>query len=263
MCRIFVTGDKHGNPQEYKSAINRIKDPRETDKIIVCGDAGLSYGSFVSGAAKKVMKKFPGSWIIMRGNHDDCYWAENCAIKYDEDTGEPFEWIPKDKWEITNDGMYLYQKKYPNIFYVYDDGGVYTIEDYNFLFVPGAYSVDKYYRLERNLPYNEKEQLTWQEQNRLTNLVKSYNQNKFPIDFVVAHTFPLHMEPYYRNLFLGGIDQTSVDKTTEKFLSALTYDVEQNRGFKQYFGGHFHADRELNDKYTMLYHDVVDVEDYL
>lgn len=43
MCRIFVTGDKHGNPQEYKSAVDRIEDPKETDKIIVCGDAGLSY----------------------------------------------------------------------------------------------------------------------------------------------------------------------------------------------------------------------------
>lgn len=264
MCRIMITGDKHGDRYEYQRVMHQIDNPRETDKIIVCGDAGLSYGDFKASAAKKAMKKFPGSWIIMRGNHDDRYWAEACNIEYDEKTEQPIKWVPKNNsWIITDDGMYIYQKKYPNIFYVYDDGGIYTIGDYNFLFIPGAYSVDKYYRLERNLPYNPDEQLTKAEQERLFNLVKYYNQNRLSIDFVIGHTFPLHIEPYYRYLFLDFIDQNSVDKSMEKFLQALSYDFEQNKAFKQYFGGHFHTNKELNDKYTMLYHDIVEVEDYL
>jgi len=263
MCRIFVKGDCHGDKFEYLHAMNQIDNPKETDRIIVCGDAGLSYGDFVAGSAKKAMAKFPGSWIIMRGNHDDRYWIEACNIEYDEQ-GHPVKWEPKNNsWLITDDGLYLYQKKYPNILYVYDDGGIYTIGDYNFLFVPGAYSVDKYYRIETNRPYNSEEQLTDIEQERLFNLVHYYNKNKIPIDFVIGHTFPLHIEPYYRYLFLDFIDQSTVDKTTEKFLQALSYDFEQNNSFKHYFGGHFHDDKELNDNYTMLYHDVVDVEDYI
>lgn len=197
----------------------------------------------------------------MRGNHDDRYWAKNCQIKYEN--GEPIEWIPHDGWEITLDGLYLYQKKYPNILYVYDDGGLYNIDDYNFLFVPGAYSVDKYYRLENHLAYNPDEQLTVKEQNRLIDLVKECNIQRIPVDFVIGHTFPLHIEPYYRDLFLAFIDQSSVDKNMEKFLDVLSKDFEQNFAFKHYFGGHFHDDRELNSKYTMLYYDIANIESYI
>ena len=207
------------------------------------------------------MKKFPGSWIILRGNHDDRYWAKNCQIKYEDE--KPIEWIPHEGWEVTSDGLYLYQKKYPNILYIYDDGGLYSINDYNFLFVPGAYSIDKYYRLDNHLPYNPDEQLTVKEQYRLINIVKDCNKNRIPIDFVIGHTFPLHIEPYYRDLFLDFIDQSSVDKNTEKFLDVLSKDFERNFAFKHYFGGHFHDDRELNDNYTMLYHYIAEVEDYI
>lgn len=261
MSRIFIKGDIHGNRYDVIYTIAQIDNPTEDDKIIVCGDAGLSYDTWTGTAAKKEMKKFPGYWIIMRGNHDDRYWAKNCQIKYEN--GEPIEWIPHDGWEITLDGLYLYQKKYPNILYVYDDGGLYNIDDYNFLFVPGAYSVDKYYRLENHLAYNPDEQLTVKEQNRLIDLVKECNIQRIPVDFVIGHTFPLHIEPYYRDLFLAFIDQSSVDKNMEKFLDVLSKDFEQNFAFKHYFGGHFHDDRELNSKYTMLYYDIANIESYI
>ena len=261
MGRIFIKGDIHGDRYDVAYVIAQISNPKEDDKIIICGDAGLSYDTWIGTPAKKEMKKFPGYWIIMRGNHDDRYWAKNCQIEYEN--GEPIEWIPHDGWEITLDGLYLYQKKYPNILYVYDDGGLYNIDDYNFLFVPGAYSVDKYYRLESHLAYNPDEQLTVKEQNRLIDLVKECNTQRIPIDFVVGHTFPLHIEPYYRDLFLAFIDQSSVDKNMEKFLDILSEDFEQNFAFKHYFGGHCHDDRELNSKYTMLYHDIANIESYI
>ena len=261
MSRIFIKGDIHGNRYDVSYTIAQINNPKEDDKIIVCGDAGLEYDTWIGTPAKKAMKTFPGSWIIMRGNHDDRYWAKNCQIEYEN--GEPIEWIPRDSWEITLDGLYLYQKKYPNILYVYDDGGLYSINDYNFLFIPGAYSIDKYYRLNNNLPYNPDEQLTIKEQYRLIDIVKNCNKNHIPIDFVVGHTFPLHIEPYYKDLFLDFIDQSSVDKNMEKFLDVLSKDFEQNFAFKHYFGGHFHDNRELNSKYTMLYHDIVNIENYI
>lgn len=261
MNNIFIRGDLHGDRYEVIRTIAQIDNPTEEDKIIVCGDAGLSYDTWKGTPAKKEMKKFPGSWIILRGNHDDRYWEKNCYIKYKNE--EPTEWIPREGWEITQDGLYLYQKKYPNILYVYDDGGLYTIDDYNFLFIPGAYSVDKYYRVSNNLPYNPDEQLTLEEQLRLINIVKECNENNVPIDFVIGHTFPLHIEPYYRDLFLSFIKQSEVDKNTEKFLDVLSKDFEQNFAFKHYFGGHFHDDRRLNDKYTMLYHCLENIKDYI
>lgn len=263
MGRVFVTGDIHGAGYEVSHRIAQIDNPKEDDKIIVCGDAGFEYMDYIQGAAKKAAKKFPGSWIIMRGNHDSRYWKEHCKISYNNE-GFPYIWEPyNNSWLLTDDGQYLYQKKYPNIFYIRDDGGLYRINGYSFLFIPGAYSVDKYYRLETNRPWNEEEQLTRDEQERLFQLVNYSNLFDLPIDFVIGHTFPLYIEPYYRYLFLDFIDQSSVDKTTEKFLNALSFQFEKNNAFKHYFGGHFHDDKELTDKYTMLYHDVVNIEDYL
>ncbi len=45
-------------------------------------------------------------------------------------------------------------------------------------------------------------------------------------------------------LFLDGLDQSTVDKTMEEWLS----DVEKNLNYKHWLFGHFHANREINDK---------------
>ena len=263
MGRIFVTGDIHGASYNISRVISQIENPKEDDKIIICGDAGFEYMDYIQGAAKKAAKKFPGSWIVLRGNHDSRYWAAHCDIEYDNEEN-PVQWIPHQGWEFTEDGQYIFQKKYSNIKYVCDAGGLYNIEGYNFLFVPGAYSVDKFYRLETHRPWNPQEQLILKEQKDLINLVSDCNLNNIPIDFVIGHTFPLYIEPYYKYLFLDFIDQSSVDKTTEKFLNGLSFMFEQNFAFKHYFGGHFHSDiYNMKNKYTMLYYDVVNIEDYI
>ena len=38
---------------------------------------------------------------------------------------------------------------------------------------------------------------------------------------------------------------------------------EKHPEFKHYFGGHFHDDRELTDKYTMLYYNIVEASNYV
>ena len=159
--------------------------------------------------------------------------------------------------------MYLYQEKYPNIWYVIDGGGIYNVGGYDILFVPGAYSIDKWYRLRNNYPWNPFEQLTLEEQEELELVTVEWLDLGFNIDFVVGHTFPLKMQQFYQDLFMKGLDQSSVDKTTEYWLNKLADIYESCPTFKQYFGGHFHDDRVLTDKYTMLYHSVENLADYV
>ena len=167
-------------------------------------------------------------------------------------------------WDyVTYNGCdYLYQNKYPNIWYVPDEGGIYNIEGYNILFIPGAYSVDKYYRQRMRYPWNPDEQLTDREKNELHLLLVEWTDMGFGIDFVIAHTFPLKKQPLYEDLFMEGLDQSHVDKTMELWLNQMADVYENVPEFKQYFGGHFHDDRVLDDKYTMLYHDVVNLANY-
>lgn len=61
---------------------------------------------------------------------------------------------------------------------------------------------------------------------------------------------------------MSGLDQSSVDKSMENWLDKLSYIYESCPAFKQYFGGHFHDDRVLTDKYIMLYHGIKNLVDY-
>ena len=95
MGRVFVTGDIHGKPLCIRDIMSQIDNPSEDDFIIIAGDAGFEYQDYIMGAAKKEAKKFPGTWIVLRGNHDSRYWKEH-----------------EDSWKkITyQDCDYLYQK---------------------------------------------------------------------------------------------------------------------------------------------------------
>ena len=255
--KIYICADMHGSAQSINSIISQIKNPSSEDVIIVAGDAGFEYQDCIMGSAKRASKQFPGYWIVMRGNHDSSYWKEHTHIENDIV-------IPDQGWDFQYNGfdVYLYQKKYPRILYVEDSGGIYTIGKYNFLFLPGAYSVDKEIRLMRGYPYNPTEQLTLQEQCDLLLITEGWNECESPIDYVIGHTFPLKMEPYYDFLFLDFIDQTNVDKSTEEWLDTMSRIYEKNYAFKYYFGGHMHADIRLDDKYIMVYQKVVDIDNY-
>lgn len=246
---IYITGDIHGNASNVRNIISQIKNPSKEDFIIVAGDAGFEYEQYIMGQAKKAARKFPGTWIVLRGNHDSRYW------NHEGDQG----------WEIiTYLGCdYLRQTKYPNIWYLPDQGCIYRLGDFNILFIPGAYSVDKWYRLRSNYPWNPREQLSIKEQNDLDLLMVEWVDLGFDIDFVVGHTFPSKMEKYYDDLFMEGLNQATIDKSMESWLNHMSQFYETIPSFKHYFGGHFHDDRQLNDKYTMLYHNVENLADYV
>jgi len=259
---IYVCGDIHGDIDSIRNIMAKIDNPTKDDFIIVCGDAGFEYEDYIMGHAKKVASQFPGTWIVLRGNHDSRYWDKHTNIEnYNQWIDDKF--IVQDGWEIVDDDyFFLRQKKYPNIWYVLDAGGIVHLGKYNFLFLPGAYSVDKWYRLRNDYPWNPKEQLTEEERNELYDIVKNWVAYGWSIDFVIGHTFPRKLEPELCYLFMGGIDQSQVDKTTEDWLDTVSEIYEQSPTFKQYFGGHYHDDKQLNDKYTMLYHTVVNLADY-
>ncbi len=66
----------------------------------------------------------------------------------------------------------------------------------------GAYSVDKYYRLQRGWNWWPDEQ-----PNELTKGLVRFMATRYPIDIMLTHTCPLRFEP--KELFLDGIDQST------------------------------------------------------
>ena len=253
---IYICSDVHGDKSRIEEVIDQIHNPTEEDKIIICGDAGFEYGGHIMGSAKKAAAKFPGSWIVMRGNHDTRYWRDHAI-----NVPGVCEYA-KDNWhmENINGNMLLVQDKYPNIKYVRDEGGIYYIDGYKFLFVPGAYSVDKKWRIAANMPYEQEEQLTYKE---FCNIIDVAKINGNEIDFVISHTAPLFLEEDLQYLFLDIIDQNEVDKTTEQGLDQVAHWISSGINFKHWFFGHYHDTKTFDGRYSMMYHRVLRLEDYV
>lgn len=252
--RIFITGDIHGRAASFRQRVDKyISKPRKTDILICAGDVGLEYGDMVQGSLKKEMAKFPGTIYVMRGNHDNRYWANHTEII---ETPTSYIELPNNKsWFVEKDE--LYQKKYPNIKYIHDEGGIYFIEGRTFVFIPGGYSVDKQYRLVTHKPYEFREQLNSIEMTILQTHVNEFLSLGGKIDYIVSHTAPLSMQKYFKHLFLNFIDQSTVDTSMEERFDEF-YDEWRGK-FKQWFFGHYHSTMTFNE-FTMLYDNVIELK---
>lgn len=248
---IYIIGDLHGDGHFLNHVLlPQIKKLTKSDIVITLGDVGIKYGGKSSGL-KNLLAKLPCTWLIMRGNHDDRYWKD--VVSKEVIDGET-RWSAAEGWSFSDrfDEITLVEDKFPNIHYIDDAGGFYNIEDYNCLFLPGAYSVDKNWRLSTGRAYCFEEQLTYEEMNKF--LTESSK-----VDFIFSHTCPLSLTSYIEDLFLSIIDQSTVDKKTELFLDSICNSYD----FKHWFFGHYHDDRLIENKFAMLYRTVARLEDYV
>lgn len=215
--RWLLTGDVHGNFVRFKGYDKEIqKDPNTA--VIILGDAGLNWTLDESDSHMKnfLKKRYNFRIYCVRGNHEARPQnVEGMKLVYDEDVqGEVYM---EDKW--------------PNIRY-FKDWGVYSIGQFKAAVIGGAYSVDKYYRLNQGGIWFEDELLTDEE---MISCTKDLTNAK--VDFVFTHTCPICWEPH--DLFLGSINQSTVDKTMELFLE----EIAQCFDWKIWCFGHFHRDR--------------------
>ena len=149
--------------------------------------------------------------------------------------------------EEVNGEVYI-EDEFPLIRY-FVDGGIYTIGGHRCLVIGGAYSVDKYHRLEyarlaghSTSGWFESEQLTPEEREDISSNISG---QKF--DFVLTHTCPIHWEP--SDLFLNFIDQSMVEKDMEVWLD----EVRRSINWKIWCFGHFHQDRLERPRVQQFY----------
>ena len=71
---------------------------------------------------------------------------------------------------------------------------------------------------------------------------------KWKVDCVFSHTVPLKYEP--TEVFLKGIDQSKVDKSTEKWLDS----IENKLDYEHWYAGHYHTEKTI-DKLTIMFED--------
>ena len=221
---VYLTGDIHGDPERVVQFCLSMK-PRRTDTIIILGDVAANYtGGQRDEWVKQTLEKLKINILCIHGNHEmRPSTIESYKLK---------EW---------RGGMVWYEEAYPHLLFA-KDGEIYTIEGKSYLAIGGAYSVDKFYRLERNYGWWSDEQPS----EEIKRYVESQIDKVKRVDCVLSHTCPFKYEP--REAFLNFIDQSTVDDSTERWLDM----IEEKLEYKLWFCGHWHIDKRI-DKMHFLF----------
>ena len=241
---FLVHGDCHNDFTWMMTGALDDYKPEET-AIIILGDAGFDFYLNKTDLRKKKEVNSRGYRIYwVRGNHE----------------ARPQDVPGYEKIFDKDVGGYVYcNPNFPNL-RAFMDYGIYNIQGYNCLVIGGAYSVDKYWRLERAMLTEEtnnpkktgwfaNEQLSKEERDAVEKMIENFYKYDDSFDFVFTHTCPYSWEP--RDLFLGSVDQSTVDNTMEHWLD----DLKENMTWGIWCFGHFHADRLERPYVEQYYHD--------
>lgn len=235
---VLITGDCHG---KIDARLAQIKDtmpeydPSET-AVIILGDVGFNYyKNKKDWKLKHYAAQFGYTLYCLRGNHEDrANNTKGTKIVYDEFVH----------------GYIFKEVEFPNIKYFADEVAEYNIMDKKILCIPGAYSVDKWYRLQNDWQWFSQEQLTEEEM--------KYAEERFGgehYDIILSHTCPIGWEPC--DLFLNCIDQSKVDKTMEIWMEKFKDMI----GWGIWCFAHYHTDRIERPYVEQFYTKVEDMED--
>ena len=243
---IWIVGDLHGKTDTidtfYYYTLKTIIEqmPEEEHWLICLGDFGaLYYFNLRDHIFKEKLCSYPIKYFVIRGNHEA---RAGDTAAYDNYVG----------WEEVDcfGGKCLREVSYPNIYYAEDKGGIYNIAGRKTLVIPGAYSVDKWYRLQKGWTWFTDEQLNHYEMEQLEKLAG--NQH---FDLVLSHTCPYSYLP--TDLFLPSIDQSTVDHSMEKWMDQLA----ENITFGIWCFAHYHQDRIEAPHVEIFYREVENLED--
>ena len=245
----LVKGDIHGDFRWMSNGCLKNYVPEET-AIILLGDAGFNYWLDKRDARIKQEVNNKGyRFYCVRGNHEARPTdLSGMQYVYDDDVK----------------GWLYIEPAYPNIRYLKDYGS-YCFGKYHTAVIGGAYSVDKWWRLERAGVKGSKDWKYWKPQKTgwFPNEQLTAEEMKdaedtlggLSYDFVMTHTCPVSWEP--TDLFLSSISQSDVDKSMELWLEKFKGMIQ----WKVWLFGHFHADRVERPHVEMFYKDIEPLED--
>lgn len=225
---IYITGDTHGDFKRVAALCDTV-DSTLDDILIILGDVGVNYyEDYRDVEQKKLLSSLPITLFCIHGNHEA---RPECTGLYQTKS-----------WQ---GGTVFVENEYPNILFA-KDGELFDLGGFQAIAIGGAYSVDKFYRLARGWHWWSNEQPSTEIKQAVERELEDLENQ---IDVVLSHTCPLKYEP--TEVFISGIDQSTVDKTTEKWLD----DIEERLTYRKWYCGHYHTSKKI-DKLQFLFEEV-------
>lgn len=216
---IYLTGDTHGNFQRIFDFCVRMGTSSE-DIMVILGDAGINFsGEFQDRKKKDYISMIPITLFCIHGNHEQRPYTISA---YEEQ-----------KW---NGGIVYVEKEHPNILFA-KDGEIFNFNGKKTIVIGGAYSIDKPFRLAYGYGWWPDEQPPDEIKQFVERQLADHN---WKVDVVLTHTTPLKYEPV--EVFLAGIDQSRVDKTTEQWLDR----IEERLDYQKWYCAHYHTEKKID-----------------
>jgi 3-oxoacid CoA-transferase subunit A len=228
---FYITGDTHRNFKRTAVFCDTVESTTD-DVLIIAGDAGINYfPGEKDRALKRLLAELPVTLFCVHGNH--------------EQRPERLDYAEK----LWNGGAVYWEPEFPNLLFA-KDGEVYDMDGKRCIAIGGAYSIDKPYRIAEGWGWWPDEQPSPEIRERVERRLGAEN---WAVDIVLSHTCPLKYEP--REMFISGVNQAGVDKSTEQWLDG----IEDRLTYSRWYCGHYHCDKSI-DKLRFLYNDFLELQ---
>ena len=234
--KIFITGDIH-RTNDISKLVNFTIDQKsltKNDYLIVAGDFGALWHGYKSSQDEQVLnlykEQFPWTTLWIDGNHEN----------FDQ-----IEQYKKEKWN----GGYVHKINDSVIHLM--RGQVYTINNLKFFTMGGGVSIDKEYRIP-GLSWWPQEMPSSKEYDEA---LKNLRKNNLEVDYIVTHSCPYS---YLKKTFSDTYYKTEFKDELNYWLDYIDTDLKVK--YKHWYYGHYHLDKEVDDKHTALYNEIVQIQ---
>ena len=224
---IYFTGDTHGEVGRFTTdAIPGEYNFNENDVLIVAGDFGYL---FLDNAEERIFLRYlegkPYTIAFVDGNH------ENFPAIY--------SYPEVEIWGARA------HKLAANVYHLMR-GEIYTIDGKSIFTMGGAYSIDRYMRT-KGYSYWEEELPTGGEYRRAADNLTSRGMK---VDVIVTHTAPRSL------VYSMGFSPDAHEAELGGFLDW----IKSECSYSHWFFGHFHVDRDLDEKHHAIFYRALTVE---
>ena len=218
---IFITGDTHGDVDFKKLLIVKEQNLSYNDYLIICGDAAICWSPQLLQYFLSLYNDIGCTIIFVDGNHENFTMLNQCPL-------------------VEYCGALMHQID-THVFHVLR-GEIMTLDGKTFFCMGGAVSIDKIYRT----PYISwwpEEEITYRD---IDNAISNLNKHNNKVDYVITHCCDTKtvMKAFGFRRDICTDQLTFIDKVVE---------------YKQWFFGHYHFDRKIDNKKTCLYQEIVEI----
>lgn len=255
---IYITGDCHSEFNKFStSSFPEQKQMTKKDIVIICGDFGGVWDKDSNSSYEKYWLKWldekPFTTVFVDGNHEN-FNRLNSEFEVVSFSGGKAHKIRDSIYHLIRGEIYEFESK--KIF-AFGGASSHDIKD-GILSRDDFDSEYKFRETIRRWRKNGKEfrikNETWWENElpndeEMTHAEDKLTNYNYEVDFVISHCAPQSIVDKLYNFPI------EPDKLT-KFLDKLS----QRMKFKNWFFGHYHDDRKIDDKFIMLYDQIIKIQ---